>query len=241
MRQNRLFNKFHRTRIRHIASFLKAQLTVGKVLKTIDFTQFKSYQERFRDADPHPGYSKYLDIRFWMADKLMYFYILNLHKSKPLRILDIGTGTGYFPYISLLYGHHVVALDLGDVPMYNELCKFFRIDHRIWRIEKFQKLPDLGDKFDLITGFMIKFNQHNMPDEWGVGEWQFMLEDLKINQLIENGRIFLNFNGSPDGSYLDISLLHYFRSIGARVYRDQVVIGGPKQNIMSYYLDRFLS
>jgi hypothetical protein len=202
---------------------------VGRILKTIDLNQFKIYQERFRDADPPPhGYSKYLDIRLWMAGKLMYFFLLNLHKSKPLRILDLGTGPGYFPYICSLYGHEVVALDLDVVPMYNELCQFFKIDRRIWRIEKFHKLPDLGIKFDLITAHMIKFNQHYLPDQWGADEWQFFLVDLKINQLVENGRIFLEFNANLDGTHYDDEVLKYFISLGGKVYRNQVDIGGPK-------------
>lgn len=221
-------NRIRGKSLSHIIAFLRSRLLVGRILNTIDLNQFRAYQERFRDADPRPhGYSKYLDIRYWMVQKLMHFFLLGLDRAKPLRVLDIGTGPGYFPLICSVYGHKAVAIDLGVIPMYNELCQFLKIDRRTWRIEKFQQLPNLGMKFDLITAFMIKFNRHYLPDLWSVDEWRFLLEDLSANQLNENGRIFLQFNANHDGSYYDDKTLEYFRTLGARVYRDQVDIRGP--------------
>jgi SAM-dependent methyltransferase len=213
-------------------------------MKTINLEQFKVYQERYSDADPPPGgYSKYLDIRTWMAAKLTYLYHLNLHTTRPLRILDLGTGPGYFPYLCSLYGHRVVAIDLDIVPMYNELCKFFHVDRRTWRIVKFENLPDFGVRFDLVTAFMIKFNQHGRPDQWGVNEWRFFLEDLKRNQMAENGRIFLELNAcrDGDGSWFDAGLLDLFLDRGGRVYRNHVDIGGPKPNFALDLMDRLLA
>jgi SAM-dependent methyltransferase len=203
-------------------AFLRAHFMVQRILKTIDIQEFKVFQARYKDADPTPGYSKYLDLRPWMINKLIYFYLLGLHKSKPLRILDLGTGAGFFPYICSLYGHKVIALDLDTVPMYNELCEFFRVDRRTWRVVRFDKLPDLGARFDLVTAFMITFNQHNQTDEWGIDEWRFMLEDLKCNQVAEGGRIFLNFNLRPDGTWCDSTLLRFFLDFKGKVYLNHV-------------------
>lgn len=190
--------------VRHVSAILRAHFMVQRILKTINIQDFKVFRERYKDADATPaGYSKYLDIRPWMIHKLTYFYLLGLHRSRSLRILDLGTGAAFFPYICSLYGHKVIALDLDTVPMYNELCKFLRVDRRTWRIERFEKLPDLGARFDLVTAFMITFNQHNQPDEWGVDEWRFMLDDLKCNQTVDDGRIFFNFNLSRDGTWCD--------------------------------------
>ena len=204
----------------HHLEFLYSRLFAGSVLNTIDLKQFEDYQNRFRDADPAPqGYSKYLDISFWMAEKLMYARRLKLKNAKPLRILDIGTGPGYFPYICSLYGHKVVAMDLDTIPMYNEICRFLKIDRKTCRIEKFQKLPDLGMKFDLITAFMIKFDQHTLPDQWGVDEWRFFVEDAKANQLSPNGRMYLGLNARVEDE-AHRKLIGYFLSLGGKIHRN---------------------
>lgn len=222
-----IINKIREKKFEHVIAFLRSQLMVNSILRTVDLEKFKFFQEHYKDADPPPGgYSKYLDIRTWMASKLTYIYMLKLHKKKPIQILDIGTGPGYFPYLCSLYGHKVVAIDLDIVPMYNELIKFFHIDRRTWRIVKFEKLPDLGIRFDLVTAFMIKFNQHDRPDQWGIEEWRFMLEDLKTNQIVKNGRIFLDFNTCRDGTWFNSALLKMFLDYGGKVYRNHIEIVG---------------
>src|SRR4051812_17945261 len=118
-------NRLRGKKAARIISYLRSRYMVGPILKTVDLNEFQIYQRKYHDADPRPhGYSKYLDIRPWMADKLMMVLYLGLDRSKPLKILDIGTGTGYFPYICRYFGHEVVSLDLDVVPMYNDLCKF---------------------------------------------------------------------------------------------------------------------
>jgi SAM-dependent methyltransferase len=215
-----------------IIPYIRSRLMIDRIIETIDMNQFRAFQRQYDDADPRPhGYSKYLDIRPWMADKLMQALYLGLHKSKPLKILDIGTGAGYFPYVCRNLGHEVIALDLDTVPMYNDICRFLKIDRRTWRIEKFEKLPDLGTRFDLVTAFMIKFNQHYSKEQWRAEEWKFLIEDLRTNHLTPNGRIFLGFNANLDGTFFDEGMLRYFQSLGARIWHDEVDIGGPKRGV----------
>jgi len=228
LNQTTLPSRSRRKSLSYILAHLRSHIGVERILKTIDLEQFKVYQKRYKDDDPPPtGYSKYLDIRTWMAAKLIYVYLLNLHKARPMRILDMGTGPGYFPYVCSFYGHKVVAIDLDTIPMYNELCQFLHVDRRVWRINRFENLPDFGVKFDLVTAFMIKFDQHDSPDQWGADEWSFMLEDLKRNHLTENGRILLNFNSRHDGTWEDDSLLRLFYNMGGRVHHNFIDIGGP--------------
>jgi len=226
----------------HIAAFARAKLTVGRVMNSLDANQFSQFRERYKDAEvAEGGYSKYLDLRKWFCQKLTYVYLVGLHRSRPLKILDLGTGPGYFPYLCALFGHEVQALDLDTVPMYNDLCRFLRVKRTTWRINSFQPLPNLGTRFDLITAFMIKFNQHDLPDEWSVKEWEFMLHDLQTNQLNPNGRIFLDFNTCRDGTWFHDSLIKFFVSRSARVYRCHVDINGPPPNGVVGTLDRLLA
>lgn len=224
MKGIRLLNHIRGKKIGHITAFLRSQLMVNRIIKTIDLSQFRVYQERYKTYDPSPGSSKYLTIRPWMKHKLMYFYLLGLDKSMPLRILDLGTGTGYFPYICSLYGHKVITIDLDSDLMYNEVCKFLHIDRRTWRINPYEKLPDFETKFDLVTALMVTFNNRDRPDQWGVGEWKFLLEDIKRNRLTENGRIFLALNSNQDGTCYNAELLKLFLDFGGRVARNQIDI-----------------
>ena len=231
-----------RKSLSHLIAFARAKLTVGSALATIDPTRFSQFRQQYKDAEvAEGGYSKYLDLRKWLSQKLTYIYLLGLHRGRPLRILDLGTGPGYFPYLCSLYGHDVQALDLDVVPMYNDLCRFFKVTRTTWRINPFEPLPNLGVKFDLVTAFMIKFNQHDLPDQWGIRQWEFMLGDLQRNQLNPGGRIFLDFNTCRDGSWFNDSLLKYFVSRSARIYRCHVDIGGPIPNPISHSLDRLFA
>jgi SAM-dependent methyltransferase len=242
MNQTRLKDKIRQKSLTHILAFIYAQLMVKRILKTIDLDEFKIFYERYKEADTiNEGYSKYLDLPTWMKENLIPFHMLNLHKSRPLKILDLGTGTGYFPYICSLYGHEVIALDLDIVPMYNELCQFFNINRKTHRIMKYENLPNFGVKFDLITAFMIKFNQHNQSDQWHVNEWQFFLKDLINNQLMEKGRVFLQLNANRDGSYYDDQLLKMYLDFGGRVYNRCIDIGGPKPNFVLNFFDHLLA
>ena len=219
--------QLYRRPVSHIHAFLYAHLMVGRILKTIDLDQFKVFQERYQCADPRPhGYSKYLDIRRWMTIALWQCARLGLHNSRPLQILDIGTGTGYFPYVCTFYGHKVVGLDLDVIPMYNEISAFLKVDRRAWRVEKGRTLPDLGMRFDLVTAFMIKFNDHPSPNQWGAGEWAFLLDDLRTNQCANDARVVLSFNSNRDGRYFDDESRTLFSSIGGDIYGRHVDIRG---------------
>jgi SAM-dependent methyltransferase len=53
-------------------------------------------------------------------------------------------------------------------------------------IQAFEPLPVKG-QFDLITSFLVCFNRHNKPDEWGRPEWDFFVSDL-LQRLRPGGR-----------------------------------------------------
>jgi cyclopropane fatty-acyl-phospholipid synthase-like methyltransferase len=187
------------------------------VLKTIDLDQFKTYQEKYGEVSPPPGFSKYLDIRHWLADNLQHVFRLKLHHSKSQKILDIGTGCGYFPYLCRYFGHSVVAVDLDEVEMYNDLIKFFKLDRKVWQVKAYENLPDFGARFDLITALAVCFNNHTKPDLWGVSEWEFFLTDLTQNLLNANGRVFIILNAEKKGEYYNDLLLNFFMNSGAQV------------------------
>jgi hypothetical protein len=186
-----------------------------RVLRTIDLDRFQVFEERYRTTSPDPGYSKYLNIKYWIENNMHHYYGLDLHQSGPLSILDIGTGCGYFPYICKYFGHQSIGIDLDEVPMYREIIEFLKIDRRICRVNAYERLPDFGTIFNLVTAFLVCFNNHDTSDVWGTNEWDFFLIDLARNQLRENGRVFLSLNAVKSGEYYTQELLAFFRSKGA--------------------------
>lgn len=194
-------------------------------MKTIDLGQFEEFKTKYRAASPGPGYSKYLDIRYWIEHNLHRYFTLGLHHSGPLNILDIGTGCGYFPYICNYFGHQAIGIDLDEVAMYREITEFLKIDRRIFRVNAYEKLSDFGKKFHLVTAFQICFNNHDTSSIWGINEWDFFLKDLAKNQLFENGRVFLSLNAEKNDVYYTPELAVFFRSKGASVDLEEIHFG----------------
>ena len=106
--------------------------------------------------------------------------------------------------------------------MFDESTLMLGVQRVIWRVQPFVPLPDLGDKFDLVTAFMICFNNHKMPDLWGVPEWEFFLDDL-VRHLSPRGRVWLEFNMEWDGTFYTPHLRDYFESRGAKVDNQKVI------------------
>ena len=202
------------------------------VLSTIDLQEFNKYQEKFKDVDPSPGASKYLDISYWMKKKLYDIYALKLHRSKPLNVLDIGTGFGYFPYLCSHFGHNAIALDVDETEMYNEVIEFLEVDRKVKAITAYEKLPDLGCKFNLITAFSICFNGHNnlAASLWDIDEWDFLLTDLANNHMCNDGQMLWKFNLEEEtGSYYSKGLADYFLNKGAVIKGRSVYFSSVKQ------------
>ena len=81
-----------------------------------------------------------------------------------------------------------MGLDLDWPPMYAEMFEMLEMPRRVWRIEPFQPLPDLGRRFDLLTGFAVCFNSHGSDDVWGIKEWDFFLDDVLREHRDQDGR-----------------------------------------------------
>ena len=67
-------------------------------------------------------------------------------------------------------GSNVLGLDLED-PIFNDILRVLQIERVPFRITRQEKLPDFGArKFDLITAWMICFNNYDRDDTIGVLE-----------------------------------------------------------------------
>jgi hypothetical protein len=177
------------------------------------------------DCDPESA-AKYADYHFWVPFNVLRMGSLSLHRSRPLRILDVGCGPGYFMAAVLACGHDCYGIDapvgvLTDVEarVYGELLAAMSCSDRVspLLIERFTPMKLPVAPLDLITAFWICFNRHQQPDEWGVEEWRFWVDDAQ-SYLADGGTLHLELNSNPARypslEWYDQPTLDFFRSLG---------------------------
>jgi hypothetical protein len=177
----------------------------------------------YRLKNPGELYEKYLNTNLWVCETLIRVHKLKLHKSpKKLRVLDLGTGCGYFPYICSFYGHSAESLDLGENELYNRVILALDVVRYDQKIVAFSKL-ELDKKYDLITAFMICFNGHKSINLWDIKEWDYFLDSLRLNNLKSGGKVYLSFNAESDPlEPINLSLLQYFSSMNSKISKNNV-------------------
>jgi SAM-dependent methyltransferase len=198
------------------------RLTPKRVIETIDPAGFEQIRKRYAVANPGADWPKYLDLDRWIRINVRRIRELELDFARPKHILDLGCGAGYFLYIAQLLGHSGLGLDMDRLAMFREVTRLLGVRRVVQRIEAFQPLPDFGQKFDLITAFMICFNNHKMPGLWKVSEWDFFLDDL-TKHLTPRGRVWLELNQEYDGTFYTPELKEFFQKRGAKINEQKVV------------------
>lgn len=153
---------------------------------------------------------KYFHIRPWMVENIKRALRLGLHKCRYRRILDIGTGFGYFPYVCEYMEHQASAIDIPDHRLYDRVIEALKISRVKQRVDPFEPLAQPDRPYDYVTAYQLAFNRPNSKAIWGAAEWAFFLEDIMNNQLVRGGLLHLEFNWSfrindwydPDTRYL---------------------------------------
>lgn len=187
--------------------------------EAIPYPQFDDIYRRYKDVAPNPGFSKFLDLNTFLPMTYQHFVYAGLVGSPPLDILDLGTGAGYFPFLCRLRGHRVHSTDLPGHAFYTEMVNLLGVRRTEHRIERFVPLPDWG-RYDLITGFLVVFNNHRVENLWGPAEWEFFINDLREHHAKPGARLVLRLNRDPpgpEGHFYTPELLAYFLSQGAEI------------------------
>lgn len=173
--------------------------------------------------NPGVAYQKYLDVDLWVYECLKRVYELGLNTGGKKEILDLGTGAGYFPYICNYYGHHAEALDVPDNDMYNQIIKELEIKRYGQYIQAYKNI-DVDNKYDLVTGYMICFNNHKSPNLWHIKEWEYFLKSLSERNMKPGAEIFLSFNPESEEEPVSKELLSYFASHNGKINEHQVFL-----------------
>jgi SAM-dependent methyltransferase len=210
---------------RHLRRFFhppRFPLTTEHIIQTIDRAAFERIHRQYAVEHPSEDWPKYLDLERWIDINIRRVREIELDLSRAKRILDLGCGAGYFAYIAQLLGHDALGLDIDDVPMFAEITQLLGVRRVIWRIQPFVPLPDLRQKFDLISAFLICFNNHKQANLWGVPEWEFFLTDL-ARHLAPRGRVWLELNREYDGTCYTPELREFFALRGAKIDEHKVI------------------
>jgi SAM-dependent methyltransferase len=197
-------------------------LNAEEIIATIDREQFEEIRARHWMDDPGEEPPKYLELPVWIEANLKRIRDLELDVGRSRRILDIGSGNGYFVYICGLLGHDAIGMDIDEMPMFNEMIELLGVKRRVWRVQPFVPLPNLGGLFDVVTAHQICFNGHKSDQLWGVAEWDFFLNDLS-RHLSDRGRIWFEFNREFDGTCYSEELKEFFESRGAETNSNRVI------------------
>ena len=197
------------------------RVSLAPMLENIDRERAREIQERY--ANSTAGYAKYANIEPWLRLNRERVQDLNLHRSGPKRVLDLGCGGGFFLFILKNLGHSVLGLDVERVALFGELLELFGVPRVVYRISAFEPLPDLGQNFDWITAFSTNFYlYHPAKKRWGTPEWDYFLRDLQ-RHLAPGGKVFFGLNPSYDGDYYTPELRDFFVSRGANVERERIL------------------
>jgi hypothetical protein len=132
----------------------------------------------------------------WINEKLATAHYLKLHETKNKRLMDIGTGAGWFPFVCKLYGHDCLGTDEGGRPHYDPVYEFLDIKFEHMLVYPHEPMQ-LEGKYDYITTHRAFFPQR--PRAWDKDEWQFFFKDAR-SHLNKDGGLFLGCNS---GSKLD--------------------------------------
>lgn len=172
------------------------------LLAEVDAGEYRRLQMHYLDPkiiDPDADIVKYLDPIIWFESKVRLAQSLDLDKKPPMRILDLGTGPGHFPFVAHFYGHDVTGTDLParaqgvdkSDHIYDALCAMYRVKRIGHEIKPNVKLEGLGGRYDMVTSFLAAFNVDEERKPWSVDHWRFFLKSLRRDVLNDGGILFM--------------------------------------------------
>jgi SAM-dependent methyltransferase len=230
----KLFSREAFESLREHAGRWRHPVDTAPLLATIDRAKFSKLRERYPYKETSPRINRFEDADYWIGINVERAQDLWLDRARPLRILDLGCGAGYFLYVCQFFGHETLGLDTDNEPLYRATTELLNVERVIARIEPSVPLPDLGKRFDLVTAHRICFHRMrrsvgSQPREWTGDQWSFFIEDVRKNLLRPGGRLLLDFNPRPDGSsFFTSELRAFFLKQGARIFRSKALLAADR-------------
>ncbi len=201
-----------------------------RILGTIDRDELERLRERYPYRPNARRINAYEDATYWIDRNVEYAQDLWLDRTPPLHILDLGCGAGYFLYVCRFFGHEGLGLDTDEEPLFRGITELLNVRRVVSRIHPQVPLPDLEEKFNLVTAHRVCFHRvaraaNGEWSEWAPADWRFFIEDVRARFLKPDGRLLLDFNPRPDGSsFFTSELRACFLSEGARIFRSKALL-----------------
>ncbi|RJS94733.1 hypothetical protein [Salinisphaera sp. Q1T1-3] len=187
----------HRLTLKEIGFAYSAHRTADHVMATLNREQLLAIRdEEVLKDDRRLVDFKYFNVRPWIVENIKRALRLGLDESRGARLLDLGTGFGYFPYVCEFMEHEAEALDIPGHSLYDRIIDTLGIKRGQHRIMPFQPLPVPTRRYDYVTAYQVAFNRPDLHIAWGPEEWAFFINDVLDNQLTEGGRLHLELNWS---------------------------------------------
>lgn len=170
-------------------------LTVENVISLVGNTNIETVYQKTQNRYVGEAVGKYI------TEKLSVAHYLNLHKTKNKKLLDIGTGVGWFPFICKQYGHNCLGTDIKGRKDYDPIYDLFDVKIREVLVFANEKI-NINEKFDYVVSLRSFIGSR--PTTFNLDNWKFFLKDIdtKIN---DNGGLYLGCNKiNGRGLYRDL-------------------------------------
>ncbi len=170
---------------------------IDEIAGTVNTTLIEGLGEKYRALGfGGNSFVKYFSVRPQIQEKMEFAVdILHLHTGKPLRVLDIGAGAGWFAYVMRYFGHDVDLTDLPEeygisIEAYNENLAVLGFKKKwAFKVTRLTPIPYEIGKYDLITATGAAFHKY-----WTEQDWHFFLDDLTLKHLNHGGCVFFHIN-----------------------------------------------
>lgn len=211
-----------------------ARVLEHRIRRSPEWRQLQIEARRHQElwfGDPHDA-CKFLSLDFWLRENIHRALRVKLHRREPSAVLDLGCGSGLFPFVCRFFGHTAVGLDKpinycrpDEAIVYSLMTNTLQVSVNRSMIEAFTPM-EVVDTYDVITAFMICFNDHQQSTEWGRSEWIYFLADA-ASHLRPKGSLYLALNPHHEryGSlkYFDQNILDLLTSCGTVDRREGTV------------------
>ncbi|HEX2802795.1 MAG TPA: hypothetical protein VHN55_02250, partial [Sphingomicrobium sp.] len=215
----------------------RTRANLVRALDSINPAERESFLEKHRDKlqDIETLASvKYADFGYWAHRNVILAEWLDLDRSPPLDILDIGAGSGNFGMVAQSMGHRVIGTDVAD-DWYDELCRLTKVTRLVAPVVRGERYKPVDQRFDLVTIMLPAFHRKRVKGKreyWSVEDWRLFLLGLVQDLLKPNGSIFIlmPLDKDDEGNLSYSPLVEWSRERGARL--DRTFKKGPVRHIL---------
>lgn len=215
----------------------RTRANLVRALSSIDVAAREAFLDKHRAklADIETLASvKYADFGYWAQRNVQLAEWLDLDRSPPLDILDIGAGSGNFGMVAQSMGHSYLATDVAD-EWYDELCKLTGVERLVAPVMRGERYAPVDRKFDMITIMLPAFHRRTVRGQrvyWELEDWRQFLLGISEDLLKPNGSIFIlmPLDKADDGSLSYSPFVRWAYDRGARL--DRSAPRGPLRHIL---------